>query len=170
MKDHVIFRLPIQGRYGRVKRAKMELVDGKYTKPSRHGFLDRVASDWGEVNSQSTVAYSDTYLLKNYSCSGHGGYLLFTDTEISGLHSNYSRESWKGDTGIIEPFFVYIFEEDCDWAILSLICTDKTWAKVEKEWKKAGGGGKEGKPLSHYAVRAINSYNKKLKNKLKQVL
>lgn len=92
------------------------------------------ALNWGEINSQKTLLSADNFRAVSFSCSGHGGIVIFSEKEIEILKGfqEISHKSYRNYNG--NKFFIYTLEEDSDWALLPLIVEhpDLTAAQVKK--------------------------------------
>lgn len=111
--------------------------ESKIDNTSKHIIANRLAKDWGDINHSKTIFNKKGYLLKNYGCSGHGGYILITDKELPDMENSLSQGKYKPIDyfeGI--EFYAYTFEEDCGWARLYKILAPDTFEIVAKEWEK----------------------------------
>jgi len=127
---------------------------------SKHKLANSLARDWGIINWQETIFNKGGYLLKNYGCSGHGGYILISDKELNGLQSDYNSREYN-DPSYFDgaEFWTYIFEEDCEWAKLYKILDKDLFAIVENKWKKNLTKEPQ-KPLSEHAEESLEKWNK----------
>ena len=115
-------------------------MDQKASSTYRHRLLDCVckSQSWGKINQRRTVFNEDGITLKWYSCSGHGGYVLFTRQEIPmyGCKPEMSAFDW----GVSSDWYVYVFEEDEAWAsLIHILPKDKLEIFLNKESKYIKG-------------------------------
>lgn len=117
----------------RIKYWKSSYADGEnpmrsvnvnpttWPKDDQRKLLRSLAHDWGSVNEQWTVFHNGRQTAMQFDCSGHGGYMVFSLDKIPNyegfevLSSEVYGHNWPW-----QPFYVYSFEEDCNWALFFL--------------------------------------------------
>lgn len=74
--------------------------------------------NWGQVNQMKTEIRGADFTVFYFSCSGHGGYIVFCERKLPEWFSEteYSCEFY--DWNFPKTWYFYLFEEDCDWANL----------------------------------------------------
>lgn len=169
-----MFKLPYQGSSGKMRKVGMEmdLYDKTYNPVNARNLLRSIAGDyWGTVDRSSTILNNRTFVLMNFSCSSHGGYILFSKKEIPELKPNMSSRDYTTDW--MADFFVYMFEEGCDWALLWPLCASNVWDLVSKEWNKSRGS--KGTvdyvtQFTNHANSSLQRWNSELGGRLKKVI
>lgn len=114
------------------RKVRVNLAD--WPKEDRRKLLKSIALDWGEVNWQQTVFSNERMTAINFGCSGHGGILLFSLDKLDykeELSSDQDYTSWPES---LPKFYVYAFEEDCDWATFYLALPDNLKMKFLKQY------------------------------------
>lgn len=126
----------------------------------KHKVADSLAREWGEIQGVSTIFNKRGLLIKNYSCSGHGGYVVVSDKKIESLKADYSVESYSGWQEYFGEFrfYVYTFEEDCEWSRLFLMGKEDIRNSMDYEWSSKVSGTGETKSLMEYAKSTANNY------------
>lgn len=123
-------------------RVKIPNVNERIIEKSGHRLADSMAyHQWGEIGRRSTVLKERDILLKNYACSGHGGYVLInTNPERKGEYKGVLWASSGNYTGLPEGMFfeVYLYEEDQMWAQLSRDLPMEDWEKVIQDMHRDG--------------------------------
>ena len=120
---------------------RVSYVEIKYNKgteeienKSRHKLLDKKAKDWGNINHRETVVNNDKFLIKYYSCSGHGGYLVLTQHKLKGVKPVTDWSNFNSTK--IPQFYIYQFEEDCGWSRLFVEAPEHIRRKLSRQWEK----------------------------------
>lgn len=127
------FILPRTTKHCRRVHVRLAYDDaaGRYTDQTIKTALRSLARDWGSINSSETIFNEDGMRLVNFDCSGHGGYLLFTHAPLDGFTADWSSADYHG---IMHPFYVYSFEEDCAWALLALSLKPHRLDRMVAKW------------------------------------
>jgi len=128
---------------------------------SKHKIADRIAREWGSINESETIFNINGYLLKEYDCSGHGGYVLISDIPLPYIEPDLAAEQYSNYENYFEGvrFYAYSFEEDCEWAKLYKIFDEKTFNVIEQKWR--GKLIKEPeKSLREYAQENLTRWNR----------
>lgn len=133
--------------------------DYSFDTSTKHKLADRVAKEWGNINESETIFNINGNLLKNYDCSGHGGYILVTDKPLVDIKPDLSQNSYHPINLFKKiEFYVYSFEEDCEWAKLFLILSSSLFEIVEQKWKeKLIAPPKQS--LKEYAKQSLQRWN-----------
>jgi len=112
------FRLGYYSRFGRKSSIRVTFIDGRPDVASKRKLSAIAARQWGNINGQVTLfsPNRDGMLATWYSCYGDGGYVAVTDEplEYAGIPL-YQAASWRLEDHY--HFYVYTFEEECEWAI-----------------------------------------------------
>jgi len=108
------------GKGVRMTTLALRFVDGHLDDQSKRTLAASEATIWGEINGRVTVLTPkrDGMLATWFTCSGHGGFVVVTDHEQPAWQDKrcLSQDDWSGQLAP-NQFYVYRFEEDCDWAI-----------------------------------------------------
>ena len=115
-------------------------VNPLWDKKSMKKVTDFFARQWGQINWQKQLFYSEQFLAVNYGCAGHGGIICFSTEKLPFFTPEISSEEYNHK--FPKDWYVYIFEEDCDWAMFFLLSNEKvkekflynaTWTMEETE-------------------------------------
>lgn len=95
--------------------------------------LRTLAKDWGDINRQITLFTSDRKVVMGFSCEGHGGLGLFSKDPLPFLgEADLSSFNYGSLYHGQDEWYVYLFEEDEQWAILYSILPEFSRKKLAK--------------------------------------
>lgn len=107
-------------RAGRLVCLTLRFRDGKILLEDARKWARSVAREWGDINWEKAVKVKG---LPGpawwFSCSGHGGYVLVAPA--AEVPEVFSRFRWEGLGEEYGCTSVYVFEEDCDWAVFMVV-------------------------------------------------
>jgi len=117
-------------RSGRPVCLTLRFRDGKIIPEDARKWARSVAREWGDINWEKAVKVKG---LPGpawwFSCSGHGGYILVAPAaEVPEI---FERFKWEGLSEEYGNLSVYVFEEDCDWAVFVLAFPEVAMWEIE---------------------------------------
>jgi len=127
----MIHRLEIPRSYwrpGQPEYKKVTVNLKKWGDKCRRAVLNSIAKNWGQINWQKTIISNGSMTAINYGCSSHGGVVLFSLHKLENWEPEWSCENFSGEFPM--DWYVYVFEEDCEWAVLWQSLSDSAKLKM----------------------------------------
>jgi hypothetical protein len=113
---------------------------------------DKLGMGWGDINNQDKIRGKNVWY---FSCAGHGGYVAFVVAckKNNPIIPEGYNETYSWDDGAIKA---YVFEEDCDWAVLEHYNRDiMLWSMTQRTRKLTET------EMEYSVVRGMIPYNEK---------
>lgn len=128
--------IPFYSKDCKLRNLKTKFNSDDFTVETKRRILQFYARGWGDINQQQTIFNNEQGLLMFFSCSGHGGFMLFSSVEIenSGASLLCSHKDYNNYKSA--PFYIYEYEEDCGWAFLKKELSQKNWEKWKAKMQK----------------------------------
>lgn len=113
------------------------LDDTQYYKRQTSAIARAAAmAEWGNLNSVKLVKRWPMRVLYKVDGWGHGGYILITSRRLDIKYDQFLVASANVDKEAIGwGGYAYAFEEDCNWAVLSLILSPEDYREcITSNW------------------------------------